>query len=60
MIKVQPAVKSRFPFICASRSWGEGATCGVWDDRNDFRANQRLETGSFLTLNREWGVNPAD
>ena len=34
------------------------STCGVWDDATTFERINDLKPGSFLTLNREWGVNP--
>ena len=58
VIKVQPAAKSRFSLHLRIPSWGEGATCGVWDDATTFERINDLKPGSFLTLNREWGVNP--
>jgi hypothetical protein len=58
VIKVQPVVKSRFSLHLRIPSWGEGVTCGVWDDATTFERINDLKAGSFLTLNREWGVNP--
>ncbi len=58
VIKVQPAVKSRFSLHLRIPSWGEGAVCGVWDDATTFERIDDLKPGTFVTLDREWGVNP--
>ncbi len=58
VIKVQPAVKSRFSLNLRVPSWDQGAVCGVWDDTTTFERIDDLKPGSFVTLDREWGVNP--
>ncbi len=57
-IKVQPVMQGRFSLHLRIPSWGEGATCGVWDDATTFERINDLKPGSFLTLNREWHVSP--
>jgi hypothetical protein len=57
VIKVQSREKSRFPIHLRIPAWGEGATCGVWDDATTFERISEVKSGAFLTLNREWGVN---
>jgi uncharacterized protein len=57
VIKVQSRAKSRFPLHLRIPTWGEGATCGVWDDATTFERINDVKSGTFLTLNREWGVN---
>jgi uncharacterized protein len=58
VIKVRPVVKSRFSLHLRIPSWGAEVKCGVWDDTTTFERIDDLKLGSFLTLNREWGVNP--
>ncbi len=58
VIKVQPAVKSRFSLHLRVPSWDKGAVCGVWEDAATFERIDDLKPGSFVTLDREWGVNP--
>jgi hypothetical protein len=58
VIKVQPAVKSRFALNLRIPSWAEGTVCGVWDDAATFERIDDLKPGSFVTLSREWGVDP--
>jgi uncharacterized protein len=58
VIKVQPVVKSRFSLHLRIPSWGDGVACGVWDDAATFERIDDSKPGSFVTLNREWGVNP--
>jgi DUF1680 family protein len=58
VIKVQPAVKSRFSLYLRVPSWDKGAVCGVWDDATTFERIDDLKPGSFVTLDREWGVTP--
>jgi uncharacterized protein len=57
VIKVQSGAKSHFPLHLRIPAWGEGATCGVWEDATTFERINDLKTGSFLTLDREWGVD---
>jgi uncharacterized protein len=57
VIKVKSAAKSRFPVHLRIPAWGEGATCGVWDDATTFERISELRPGTFLTLNREWGAD---
>jgi uncharacterized protein len=57
VIKVQSRAKSRFPLHLRIPAWGEGAACGVWDDAATFERISDVKSGSYLKLNREWGVN---
>ena len=57
VIKVDSPAKGQFPLHLRIPGWGEGTTCGVWDDATTFERVTDLKPGVFLTLNREWGGN---
>ena len=59
MIKVHSPAKQRFALQLRVPGWGEGASCGIWDDATTYERISDLKPGTFLNLNREWGGNPA-
>ena len=59
VVKVQPAVKSRFSLHLRIPSWGEGVACGVWDDATTFERIDDFETGIVLDSEPRVGSGPA-
>ena len=60
VIKVQSRAKSRFPLHLRIPAWGEGATCGVWDDATTFERINDLKSGIVLDAEPRVGREPTD
>ena len=54
VIKVRPALESRFPVHLRIPSWGGTASCNLMADGRTLERIQAAKSGSFLTVNREW------